>query len=157
MVLTPYRPAQGTYARVSIAAALVMMFLFGSYRFYTMLLALTSNPEAGTRGQVIILGMPVPYAALAAGVLLLVLGALVWVVTFGPTTGLKGVDGVTQKWIDLLIDTEAELRKVFWPTRTDLLNSTAAVLVSIALLGVFILAVDAMVSWAMSRLNVLPL
>ena len=149
-VFTPYRPAQGIYARVGTAAALEMVFLFGCFRLYTMLIVHAS-------GQIIVLGMQVPYAAIAAGVLFIVASAAVWVVSFGSETGLKGVDAVTQKWIDLLVDTEAELRKVFWPTRDDLINSTAAVLVSIILLGVFLLAVDYTVSWMMSQLHVLPL
>ena len=148
--LAPYRPAQGIYARVGTAAALLVMFLFGSFRFYTLL-------SVSSTGQVIVLGMRVPYAALAAGALFVVMSAVVWVVTFGSQTGIKGVDSVTQKWIDLLIDTEAELRKVFWPTRDDLIRSTAAVMVSIILLGVFLLAVDWTVGWAMSQLHVLPL
>jgi preprotein translocase SecE subunit len=150
MVFTPYRPAQGIYARVGTAAALEMVFLFGSFRLYTLLAVHAS-------GQITFMGMQVPYAAMAAGVLFIVMSAVVWVTTFGSETGLKGVDSVTRKWIDLLIDTEAELRKVFWPTRDDLISSTAAVLVSIVLLGVFLLAVDWTVSWVMSQLHVLPL
>ncbi len=63
---------------------------------------------------------------------------------------------LTRKWIDLLIDTEGELRKVSWPTRDDLVNSTTAVLVSIVLLGVFLVGMDYLVSWVMSIVGVLP-
>jgi preprotein translocase SecE subunit len=146
---TPYRPAQGTYARIGTAAALLLVCLFGSYRFYSLL-------AAGTTGQFTALGMKVPYAAVVAGGLFVLMGAFVWLVTFGPQTGLKGLDGVTRKWIDLLIDTEGELRKVSWPTRDDLVNSTAAVLVSIALLGAFLVSMDYLVGWAMTGLGVLP-
>ncbi len=97
-----------------------------------------------------------PYAALVPGGVFIVLGALVWVVTYGPQTGIKGLDSLTRKWIDLLIDTEGELRKVSWPTRDDLVNSTTAVLVSLVLLGMFLVGMDYLVSWVMSRIGVLP-
>jgi len=145
----PYRPAQGVYARIGTAAALLLVCLFGSYRLYTLLAV------SGT-SQFIVLGMKVPYAALVPGGLFIVLGAAVWLVTSGPQTGLKRLDAATRKWIDLLIDTESELRKVSWPTRDDLVNSTTAVLVSIVLLGVFLVGMDYLVSWVMSSIHVLP-
>jgi len=146
---SPYRPAQGTYARIGTAVALLVVFLFGSYRLYSLL-------ATGPGKVFIVLGLKVPYAALVPGGVFIVLGALVWVLTFGPQTGIKGLDALTRRWIDLLIDTEGELRKVSWPTRDDLVNSTAAVLVSIVLLGVFLVGMDFLVGWAMSSLGVLP-
>jgi preprotein translocase SecE subunit len=148
--LTPYRPAQGTYARLSTAGALLVLGLFGCYRLYTLL------ESTGTGGQFTVLGMAVPYAALVAGAIFVVAGALIWLVTSGPQTGIKGLDAVTRRYIDLLIDTEGELRKVSWPTREDLTNSTAAVLVSIVLLGAFLVGMDYLVSWVMSGIGVLP-
>jgi len=148
--LTPYRPAQGLYARVGVGAALLLICLFGSYRLYTMLLV-------GHAGKFTVLGMDVPYAALVAGGAFVLMGAAVWLLSFGPTTGLRGIDATTRKWIDLLIDTEAELRKVSWPTREDLTNSTVAVLVSIVVLGLFLVSVDYLIGWTMRALKVLPL
>ncbi len=146
---TPYRPAQGIYARIGTAVALLVVFLFGSYRLFALL-------APGDTGNFLVLGIKVPYAALVPGGVFIVLGALVWVVTYGPQTGIKGLDSVTRKWIDLLIDTEGELRKVSWPTRDDLVNSTTAVLVSLVLLGMFLVGMDYLVSWVMSRIGVLP-
>jgi len=148
--LTPYRPAQGAYARIGTAAALLLMCLFGSFRLYIMLAVSHS-------GKLTVLGMDVPYAALVAGGLFVLTGATVWLATSGPRTGLKSVDTATQKWIDLLIDTEGELKKVSWPTREDLIRSTTAVLVSIVLLAVFLVCTDAFVGWLMKTLKVLPL
>jgi len=146
---TPYRPAQGLYARIGTAAALLLVFLFGSYRLYSLL-------ATGPGRTFVVLGLKVPYAALVPGGVFVVLGALTWMVSFGPQTGIRGLDGLTRKWIDLLIDTESELRKVSWPTRDDLVNSTTAVLVSIVLLGVFLVGMDYLVGWVMSLVGVLP-
>lgn len=137
------------YARIGTAAALLVIFLFGSYRLFALL-------ETGDTGNFVVLGMKVPYAGLVPGGVFIVLGALVWLVTFGPQTGIKGLDTLTRRWIDLLIDTEGELRKVSWPTRDDLVNSTTAVLVSIVLLGAFLVGMDYLVSWTMSLIGVLP-
>ena len=58
--------------------------------------------------------------------------------------------------VDLLVDTQAELQKVSWPTREELRSSTTVVLVCIFILGAFLYVVDVVVSFVMSRIGVLP-
>ena len=46
-----------------------------------------------------------------------------------------------------LIDVKGELKKVTWPTKTDLYKTTIAVIVSSILFGVYLFAVD----WIFSK------
>ncbi len=46
------------------------------------------------------------------------------------------------KTADMLIDTEAELKKVTWPTWDDVINSSIVVIVSVVILGFFLAGTD---------------
>ena len=102
------------------------------------------------------LGMPVQYSALWGAALFVVAGLVVFLLAYGPSTGIKGIDGRVHKLIDLLVETESELTKVAWPGSEELSRSTTAVLVSILLLGVFLFVVDWIVTQVMGSLHVLP-
>lgn len=147
--LTPYRPAQGVYARLGTAGAMLVLALFGSYRMFRILVG-----RYGAQFEV--LGVGVPHAALWAGGLFLVLGVVILLLTLGPETGAQSIDSKTHALIDLLIDTEAELKKVSWPGREELIRSTTAVLVSIVVLGFYLLGVDWVISYIMRGIQVLP-
>jgi preprotein translocase SecE subunit len=105
---------------------------------------------------VVLLGVHVPYAALWAGGAFVVMAALVFLFCFGVETGIGALDTKTHGLIDLLIDTEAELTKVSWPDSDELSVSTTAVLVSVVLLGTFLLCVDWLVALLMRTTGVLP-
>jgi len=107
-------------------------------------------------GSTSLLGMKVPFAALWAAGLFVVLGAFVFLFTFGVATGLEALDSKTRASVDLLIDTEGELAKVSWPGRDDLLRATSAVLVLILVLGAFLFGVDNLVTYLLSMVGVLP-
>jgi len=147
-LVTAYRPAQGTYARGFAAAAGLALALFASYRLYGW-------GAAREWPTVAVWGMDVSYAALAGAAVFVAAGAVIFVLTYGPTTGLKGLDARTHALIDLLIDTEAEMRKVSWPDREELVRSTTAVLVCIVLLGAFLFCVDWVLVLVMRALRVL--
>jgi preprotein translocase SecE subunit len=137
------------YARGGTGGVLLVFALFGSYRLYQILIARSESAFE-------VLGMQVPYVTFAAAAAFVLLGLVVFLFTFGPQTGLGWIDGKTHRVVDLLIDTEAELKKVSWPDRDDLANSTTAVLVFIVLLGGFLFSVDYLVGLVLSFLRVLP-
>jgi len=148
--LAPYRPGQGVYARAAVAGAMLLLALLSCVQLYNM-----SRSEAA--GQAFtLLGMPVPYAAIWSGAAFVVLGLAIFLFTFGLQTGVQWLDGKTHGLIDLLIDTEAELAKVSWPNSDELTVSTTAVLISIVVLGVFLLGVDSLAVFVMRLLKVLP-
>ena len=95
--------------------------------------------------------MGVPNSALWAAVMFVVLAGTVFIFAFGVTTGIGWLDSKMRRVVDLLTDTQSELAKVSWPSRDQLVRSTTAVLVSIALLGVFLLCVDQVIALLVDR------
>ena len=147
--MAAYRPDQGVYARVVAGGTALLLALFASVRVYQL-----SYAEGDA--SIEMLGMPVPHSAIWAAVLFVGLAFVVFVFTYGLQTGLAALDKGSHALIDLLIDTQAELGKVSWPGSEELTRSTAAVLISILLLGVFLLGVDWLVASALRSLGVLP-
>jgi preprotein translocase SecE subunit len=125
-----------------------LLGLLASVRLYWWLL-----PSVTGRSQV--LGMQVPYASVWAAGLFIILGAVVLVFVSGLQTGIGALDGKTHLLVDLLIDTEAEMNKVSWPSRDELTNSTAAVLVTILIAGVSLFVVDMLIGFLMRSFRVL--
>ncbi len=147
MSLAPYRPRQGYHARAVAAAGLILLFLFGSFRLYSML----PNQQLFEMS-----GLPLYSSVLWAGGVFIVLGGLTSLFTVGMRTGVQSLDELTGGFIDLLIETQTELQKVSWPNKEQLTNSTTVVLICMIVLGAFLFAVDRMVAWIMSILRVLP-
>ena len=147
MPIAIYKPNQGTYARAASAGALLLLDLLACVSFYGML---------GGEGMFKAMGMNVPYDALWAGILFVALAAVIAIFVFGVQTGLRGLDAASRSLVDLLVDTQAELQKVSWPSREDLSRSTVIVLSCVLLLGGFLWVVDIVISYAMMTLNVLP-
>jgi preprotein translocase subunit SecE len=130
-----------------------LVALFASVRLFY---AISPETAEGAARTFKILGMTVPHSALWAAGMFLMLAFVAFVFTFGLRTGLAGIDSKVRGLIDLLIDTQAELGKVSWPNRDQLTRSTTAVLVSIVLIGVFLLVVDLLIGYVMRTMNVLP-
>ena len=147
MSLAPYRPRQGVYARGAAAAGLLLLSLFASARLYQMLPSSESFE---------LLGLDVPYSACWASVLFVLLGGVVCMFTIGLRTGLNAIDSKTGGFVDLLIETEAELYKVSWPTKDQLTTSTTVVFLCMIIVGVLLFCIDRVVAWVMSVLRVLP-
>jgi len=128
---------------------MLLLALFASVRAFQL-------GHATDEAAVKLLGMDVPHSALWAALLFVGLAFVIFLFTYGMETGLKSLDKKTHALIDLLVDTQSELSKVSWPGSEELTRSTTAVLVSILLLGVFLLCVDWLLASALRSLEVLP-
>ena len=126
---------------------MLVMSLFASWRLAQMV---------GGQDGVIVLGIEVTPGAIWAGGLFVVLAGLSALLVFGFELGIAGVDEKSKAFVDLMIDTENELKKVSWPGPDELRRSTTVVLVAIVVMGAFIYVVDMVMSFAMSRVGVLP-
>ncbi|OHB69913.1 MAG: preprotein translocase subunit SecE [Planctomycetes bacterium RBG_16_41_13] len=60
-----------------------------------------------------------------------------------------------KKAVEFLVETQNELQKVSWPTRYELVGSTIVVIISVVIIGFFILGVDWVVSFFMEYIGVL--
>jgi preprotein translocase SecE subunit len=67
---------------------------------------------------------------------------LIWVVVIGGIFGLLWWQGQIRSLVTYWQETREELRKCSWPTLEELKGSTALVIVSIGLLGIFTVVVD---------------
>ena len=79
------------------------------------------------------------------------------VVGFAASTFLRGVRLVhVPTFADFLIATEAEVNKVSWPTRNQLVQATGVVLVFMVFVTLFLFVSDALWQYALTAIGVLP-
>jgi preprotein translocase subunit SecE len=109
---------------------LVLFLLFGCHSLYVALQSFATLAEPIGGLSIPVVSVPLSSAFLISFGLFLV--------------GLL----VIRRWerkpkiADLLIDTEAEMKKVAWPTLQQVTNSSLVVIVSVVLLGAFLAVVD---------------
>jgi preprotein translocase SecE subunit len=147
-----YRKGFGLYSRVAVGIALGILALFASVSLYNALIDLPDIAE-GFRVPLVDVGLT--WGLLSSVALFVFLGFFVCVFVAGLETGLKPLDSGGKKTVEFLIDTQGELQKVSWPTRYELIGSTAVVIVSVVVIGVFVLGVDWFVSVIMKYIGVL--
>lgn len=146
MNLTPYKPNQGKYARGSAGTGILAFSLFASWRFAQLI---GGEPIRQ-------LGLEFPAGAMWGAGLFVILAAITSYVIFGFELGIESTDGAAHGFIDLLVDTENELRKVSWPGSSELRRSTSVVLIAIVVLGAFLYVIDLAMMFAMRTIQVLP-
>jgi preprotein translocase SecE subunit len=147
-----YRKGFGLYSRIAVGVALGILALFASVSLYNALIEL---PDIAEGLNVPLVGIGLTWGLLSSFALFVFLGFFVCVFVAGLETGLRPIDDGGRKTVEFLIDTQGELQKVSWPTRYELIGSTAVVIVSIVVIGIFVLGVDWVVSVAMKYIGVL--
>jgi preprotein translocase subunit SecE len=118
-----YKEGQGKWARVLIVSAVALGAVFA-------VVSLHESLPSRQRWDIPGLNWSFDYRFLIEGPILI--GALVfavWLFNHPPAA-------------DFLIDTEAELRKVTWPSRKEEINNSIVVVVAVIVIGLFILSVD---------------
>ena len=151
-----HKRGQGMYARVSAALVLGFTVLYGCWEFYQsdLLQGLPTLFYINKMG----FSINVTWGMLVAGVLFAGLLGLILAMTFGFATRwrrLKGLEARSLRFVDFLIEVEGELRKVAWPSRQQLINSTSVVLLATVLFAVFIFGVDQILHRAMRLAGIL--
>jgi preprotein translocase subunit SecE len=139
MGFTVHKRGQGMYARASAALILGFTVLYGCWEMYQSELLQNLPTLAYVAGLTLTWGM------LVAGIIFALLLMVVLALTFGFTTQvgrLKGFEAKSIGFVEFLIDVEAELRKVAWPSRKQLVTSTSVVLFTTILFAIFIMGVD---------------
>ncbi len=117
---------QGWYARIYTALGLGLVVAAGAYRVYE------SSLDYSPVGRI---GLPFVFAA--------VLGWLVFrIVQFPP-------------FAEFLIATEAEMNKVSWTNKDDLIRATTVVLMTVVLMAVFLFLVDTLWTFMLRLIGVL--
>lgn len=119
MVLSVYKKGQGTAARGVTAVVLALMGGWAAHQ------AWYATSDWG-----------LPYQVFATALVAFLFGGVpLYLVLFHHQVG------------DLLIETQQEMRKVAWSSRSEVMTSTVVVVVTVVLLALFIYVVDHILLW----------
>jgi len=113
---TVYKPGQGKWVRWGTVAGLSIVAAAGAYWLGMQ------------QGQVVEAG-PIVRALVAAGWLAAWALFTFWFVA-------------TPRWAEFMIMTESEMRKVSWPSRREVVNSTKVVIILTLAMGILLWLVD---------------
>lgn len=132
--LRTYKPEQGRYVRLSAFWGLTVLWFYGCFRLAETLADLRYEWASSLRTKIVeelpLVEWPVTPAILIAGLVFL--------------AGMA----VFQFWLnrphvaDLLIETEAELKKVTWPTMPDTASSSLIVLITVLVIFLLVAVYD---------------
>lgn len=147
-----YRKGQGVYSRIVVGIALGILALFASISLYNALIDL---PNIGDNTKIPLVDIGLSWGLISGFALFIFLGFLICIFVIGLETRIGPVDNGGKKTVEFLIETQGELQKVSWPTRYEIVGSTAVVIVSVIVIGIFILGVDWFVSRIMGYIGVL--
>ena len=131
-----YKADQGRLARMAAFWAIALMLLFGCTFLHAQLTAYVGSmkePIGGLRLPIVGVDVTPSFVLTSALFLVGMIVLMAW--------------QQKPKVADLLIETESELRKVTWPTLTEVVNSSMVVIVFVALLMGFLAASD----WVLNR------
>jgi preprotein translocase subunit SecE len=121
-----FKPMQGWYARLYTAIGLGVVVAAGAYRIYE------ASLEYKVEWR---FGIPALFAA--------ILGWVVFrIVHFPP-------------FAEFLIATEAEMNKVSWTSKDDLIRATSVVLITVVLMAVYLFVVDTLWTFILKLIGVL--
>jgi len=124
-----YKKGQGIAARWMTAGTLGALSAFGSYELLDVLQARLADQQTGE--EELLLGIAP-------------LSMLIAVVAFmGAMIGVALVVN-SKRFVDYLVASETELRKVAWPKRDELKRQTVIVIVTMGLFAALLLAADAL-------------
>lgn len=131
---TGYKSDQGRLARLAVFWTLAALLFYGCLSLYRTLSPAfggsLSNPLVSSMKKIPVIGLPLNPALLITAVVL----AASWFLLYRWQQ--------RPKVADLLIETEAELRKVTWPTIPEAVNSSIIVIVCVLFLMVFLAGAD---------------
>jgi preprotein translocase subunit SecE len=121
-----YKPMQGWYARLYTGLGLGLIAAAGAYQIYQ-----ASQDES----PYVKVGLPLVFAVVLGWIIIRILH-------FPP-------------FADFLIATEAEMNKVSWTTKDDLVRATTVVLATVVLMAVFLFVVDRLWTFILQVIGVL--
>lgn len=132
--MSSYKPEQGRMARMATFWSLAILVFYGCYSLRGYLTRFDSLSGAIGGLSIPILGIALSPAFLIAALL------------FGAAMFLLVRWQSTPKVADLLIETESEMKKVTWPTGTEVINSSVVVIVSVLVMMGFLALSDFVIS-----------
>ncbi len=146
-----YKKGQGKTVRLTSGITLVLLALFGCVSLYTFVpqfnIEETPPPPTfwGTSiAQIPFFDLTINYGLIVSISLFLTLILFIYLLIINkPRTA------------DFMVETEIEMKKVSWPSKQEHTGSTVAVIISVVLIGLFLMVADSLFSQIMKliRLN----
>lgn len=133
-----YKKGQGSIGRLLALASVAALLLWGGYTLWAQL----QGSFALSRVVLAVphVGLEITWALILSVVLVLACGfGLVWLLN-RPRT------------VDLLIETEAEMKKVSWPSRSEAWNSSVVVVVTVVVLMGLLFFYDFVLNFVLKRI-----
>jgi preprotein translocase subunit SecE len=128
-----YRPEEGHRSRAVIGIATAVLALYGTHAFYEWLpqefwqKSITKlNTLIGTEGTEF---MVTPALVVAVAMAIAILFAVYKLVNY-------------PKFVDFLIETENELKKVSWASRQQVISESIVVVATVLIVGIYVFMVD---------------
>ncbi len=152
MTFQIYRRGIGVYARGAVAGLFGLVAIFASYSLYG---ALIDFPELFEGAKVPLLGIRLTWGGVSSCSLFVLFGVFICLFTTGFEVGVRGFDNKSKRAVEFFIETQIELQKVSWPSRSELVGSTIVVVVCLVVLGLYVFCVDWVVSTFMKAIDIL--
>lgn len=124
------RPTEGIIARRSALVILGFLWFLGGFQLYSFLESYPTWGRAWGGAAVPLLQLPLNFALLTS-VGLFAVGSMLSFFTLNRTTS-----------VDFLVDTEIEMKKVTWPTKSDSVNATLVVIATVLVMGALLAIFD---------------
>lgn len=151
-MFTVYRKGQGSSARISVGVALGLLSAFASYSLHGALIDL---PVFFVGASVPLLNIPLTWGVVSSFFFFLFCIAFAALLVGCLETGIGKIDNTGKGLVGFLVDTQAELNKVSWPTKRELIGSSIVVIIFSVIIGSYIFGVDRVVTLLMKSIGVL--
>ncbi|MBH06715.1 MAG: preprotein translocase subunit SecE [Phycisphaeraceae bacterium] len=130
MLMALYKPGQGYWTRMLTAIGASTLVLAGMGWIYGELGGIADHMTRNVTRASIVVGT------------IVVFGGLGWYLLNKP------------RIVDFMIATEAEMRKVNWPSRNQIIGSTCVVICGTAMMAILLWVVDIFFLWLFRTINV---
>ncbi len=147
-----YKKGQGASARISVGVALGLIAFFSACALHG---ALINLPVFYEGARVPLVNLPLSWGLVSAFVFFLLCAAFAALLVGCFEVGVAKVDNLGKGVVSFLIDTQAELNKVSWPSRAELVGSTVVVIICAVILGAYIFGIDRLVTTVMKSIGIL--
>jgi preprotein translocase subunit SecE len=149
MKLTVYKKGQGSMGRLLAGIGMALLALFGCISLYNYKDAfdISQTPPQPTLWgtplyQIPVVEFNITWGLIISGLIFLISLFLIYILIINkPRTA------------DFLIETEAETRKVSWPSKPEHVGSTVAVIISVLMIGGFLLIMDSLLAQLMKLIR----
>ena len=127
MAFKVYKPGQGRYARLTCGAMLGLLTAYGCKALADTLVDAGKLPEFTKK---VFLGAEVTYAQVVPiAVFIAIMAVIIWGLNY-------------PKFAEFLIETEIEMGRVAWPSRSSVIGSSMIVIVTVVIMSLLLFGMD---------------